>query len=153
MLLTGTVVLALVPSPQQAIAEGVFFDPDSPAGKEYALPLDQAREEAAEIGKSDGPAGEKAHLFGEGISRQTSGPGAGGAGTGAPRTKAPAENATRGREPRSQQHGRTAVSATSLSSLDDHYTLLSAILWVAAIVALGGIAGFALRVAQRPRPT
>lgn len=151
MLLAAAVVFVLVPSQQQAIAKGVFFDPESPAGKEYALPLDQARNEAAGT-QSDGPAGEKAHLFGEGISGQGSGPSASGGGTGANRTGTPPGNAGKGPADGSRHLRKAAVVATAISSPDNHYALSSAILWIAAIVALGGIAGLLLRVAQRPRP-
>jgi hypothetical protein len=70
--------------------EGVFFDPGSPAGKEYAIPLEQARREAAGGGRPDGSAtlgrgpaagggaiagggaGRAAPLFGAGISQRGS---------------------------------------------------------------------------------
>jgi hypothetical protein len=151
-MLLAAAVLVLVPSQQQAVAKGVFFDPESPAGKEYALPLDQARSEAA--GKqSDGPAGEKAHLFGEGISGRGSPPGASGPGIGTDRPKAPAEVAASGPGHVSRHLHTAAVTAAAISSADDHYALLGAIIWVAAILALGALAGFALRIAQRPRST
>jgi len=159
MLLAAAVVLALIPCQQQAIAKGVFFDPSSPAGKEYALPLDQARNEAAGT-ESDGAGGEKAHLFGEGISGQGSGSsGSGGGETtgrkGATGTgnAASAGNGTAGQGGGPQHPPSAAAVAAAISSPDDHYPLSSAILWIAALVALGGIAGLALRVAQRPRPT
>src|SRR5665811_1977608 len=71
MLLAGLVVLAtlgaLAASGQRAVAKGgVHFDPDSPAGKEYALPLDEARDEAVGEGQPDGASGASAPLFGVG---------------------------------------------------------------------------------------
>src|SRR6476619_4464476 len=48
--------------------DGVHVDPNSPAGKEYALPLDSARRDAN--GGGDSAAGSGAPLFGVGISRQ-----------------------------------------------------------------------------------
>src|SRR5665811_253655 len=81
MLLAGLVVLAtlgaLAASGQRAVAKGgVHFDPDSPAGKEYALPLDEARDEAVGEGQPDGASGASAPLFGVGISgRQSKGQG------------------------------------------------------------------------------
>ena len=48
--------------------DGVHVDPDSPAGKEYALPLDSARRDAAGGGGSAAPSDQP--LFGAGISRQ-----------------------------------------------------------------------------------
>jgi hypothetical protein len=152
MLLAGAVVLVLVPSQQQAIAKGVFFDPSSPAGKEYALPLDQARNEASGT-ESDSPTGEKAHLFGEGISGQGPGPGTSGGGEATGRTGTSGTgNAAQGQSGGSRHPGKTAVVAAAISSPHDRYALSSAILWIAAFVALGGIAALVLRVAQRPRP-
>jgi hypothetical protein len=75
ILLTAAVGVALLLPQPQAMAGEVHFDPDSPAGKEYALPLDRARDEAAGTAQSDGPAGESSPLFGEGVS----GSGGGGA--------------------------------------------------------------------------
>jgi hypothetical protein len=50
--------------------EGVFFDPDTPAGKEYAIPLDEARRDASGSRRA-GPANEGGDqpLFGVGIER------------------------------------------------------------------------------------
>jgi hypothetical protein len=48
--------------------DGVFFDPDSPAGKEYAIPLEQARRDAAAGGSTGrGSEGGGQSLFGAGI--------------------------------------------------------------------------------------
>jgi len=48
--------------------DGVFVDPGSPSGKEYVLPIDRARAEAAGSKKTQkGPDSEKAPLFGEGV--------------------------------------------------------------------------------------
>jgi hypothetical protein len=58
-------LLVLVATPSAAAQEdGVFVDPDSPAGKEYAVPIDQARGDAA--GGGDAGPGEEP-LFGAGI--------------------------------------------------------------------------------------
>jgi hypothetical protein len=47
--------------------EGVFVDPGSPTGKEYALPLDSARREADPSGGGTSAAPGTAPLFGAGI--------------------------------------------------------------------------------------
>ena len=57
-------LLAVAAPPAVAQQDGVFVDPDSPAGKEYAVPIDQARGDAA--GGGDAGPGEEP-LFGEGI--------------------------------------------------------------------------------------
>jgi hypothetical protein len=155
MLLAGAVVLALlVPSQQRAAAKGVFFDPNSPAGKEYALPLDQARDEAAGAGKSDRPVGEKAPLFGEGVSRRGSAPlpaAGGGGASGGSGSSGGSDVGGQGQGPQ-RLPATAAATAAASSAADDSYALSSAILWVAAILALGGIAGLVLRVLQPPRP-
>lgn len=55
----------VLPASALAQEDGVFVDPDSPAGKEYAIPLDEARREAT--GGEDGTPGSAPPLFGEGV--------------------------------------------------------------------------------------
>jgi hypothetical protein len=154
ILLAATVATALLLLPQQhALAGEVHFDADSPAGKEYALPLDQAREEAAGAGKTDGPAGEKAPLFGEGVSAAGGGPGAGGGGS-----AGGSGGETAGGGNGAPQGGQAAerppaAVAAALDEDDDGYATSSALLWILAIAALAGIAALLLRAMQRPRPT
>jgi hypothetical protein len=155
ILLTATVAAVLLLGPQQpALAGEVHFDPESPAGKEYALPLDQAREEAASAGKTDGPAGEKAPLFGEGVSSGGGGPQAGGGGpaTGSPGNGAAGDGSDGQPQAAGSNHSPAAVAA-ALSDDDNGYAVSSAILWILAIAALAGIAALLLRAFQRPRPT
>jgi hypothetical protein len=67
-----------LPAAAQAQGRGVFVDPESPAGKEYAIPLEEARRQAAPDAESrPGDAGSR--LFGAGITRA---PGASAAGGG-----------------------------------------------------------------------
>jgi hypothetical protein len=66
-LLVTLAVTSLAPA-AAAQEEGVFVDPDSPAGKEYAIPLEQARRDAAGGGKpGHGSEGGGESLFGAGI--------------------------------------------------------------------------------------
>lgn len=84
---------ALCGTAQAAGPDGVTYDPDSPAGKEYAIPIDDAREIGggpAGGGSSSGgatttaPDPGSAALFGDGVSRGGAGAAAGsGAGGGA----------------------------------------------------------------------
>lgn len=67
-------VLLGATAPAFAQEEGIILDPDTPAGKEYAIPVDQARREA--VGESGGArvsgGGTRASagaLFGQGIRR------------------------------------------------------------------------------------
>jgi hypothetical protein len=82
---TGPVILlaCLVLAPPALAQRGVFVDPDSPAGKEYALPLEEARRHGA----GGGAPGAGQPLFCAGIERagaaaasSEAGPGSGGAG-------------------------------------------------------------------------
>jgi hypothetical protein len=68
-------LLALTAAPAADAQEGAFVDPDSPAGTEYALPLERARGEAApETGGREGGGGRSEQpLFGVGID-QSQGP-------------------------------------------------------------------------------
>jgi hypothetical protein len=101
-----------------ASAGGVHFDPDSPAGKEYALPLPEARNEAAGgVGSRHDPT---PPLYGVGIS----GPGSGAAGSstgprGTGQEGGPAKrpgagtNEDNGSAPRSSRSTPTAVLTDS----------------------------------------
>jgi hypothetical protein len=155
ILLAATVATALLLLPQQhAIAGEVHFDADSPAGKEYALPLDQAREEAAAAGKTDGPAGEKAPLFGEGVSGAGGGPGASGGGSAGGSGGEAASGGGEGQTQGGQAAERSSAAvAAALAGDDNGYAMSSALLWILAIAALAGIAALLLRALQRPRPT
>lgn len=145
MLLAAAAAFASLAS--TAGAAEVHFDPDSPAGKEYALPLDQAREEAAGVGKSDGPAGEKAPLFGEGVT---------------PRSEAPDSGDVTSEERRESDNGGGAPAdgtgspgsgggAASLlgATPDSSYPLSSGLLLIAAILLVGVGLGLGLKFAGR----
>jgi hypothetical protein len=76
LLLTCLCVLALAAS---AHAQGPRVDPDSPAGSEYQLPVERAREQARErptpqAGSSDGERGARAPLFGSGVQEREPAP-------------------------------------------------------------------------------
>lgn len=60
----AAMLMAAFSSDAAAQEDGVFVDPDSPAGKEYAIPFDEARREA---GGGSGGAPGSAAPFGEGI--------------------------------------------------------------------------------------
>ena len=72
--------------------DGVHVDPNSPAGKEYALPLDSARREARGGATSGGGSGDSAPLFGVGISERggsSSGEGTSGSASGGGQAEGP----------------------------------------------------------------
>jgi hypothetical protein len=87
-------LLAATPAPPAVAQEdGVFVDPDSPAGKEYAIPLQEARRQAAgERGEGGGNPSSGQPLFGEGINR-AEGSASGSNGGGSPGRDGSAEGA------------------------------------------------------------
>jgi hypothetical protein len=72
-LISAAAVLALVPAAPVHAQTGVHVDAGSPSDKEYAIPLDSARRDAAsggngDLGSSPGTSGSApAPLFGEGV--------------------------------------------------------------------------------------
>jgi hypothetical protein len=68
MALLATLAAASLAPAAAAQEEGVSVDPDSPAGQEYAIPLEQARRDAAGGGNAGhGSKGGGESLFGAGI--------------------------------------------------------------------------------------
>jgi len=63
----AALVLALTAPMAVAQEDGVFVDPDSPSGKEYVLPIDQARRDAAGTGGRPPVPGRPTPAFGEGV--------------------------------------------------------------------------------------
>lgn len=84
-LMCALAVIASVAIAPAAVAQedGVTVDPGSPSGKEYALPIDRARAQAAKGGS--GSDAQKAPLFGEGVDGDGAGPTAGRGGSAADR--------------------------------------------------------------------
>jgi hypothetical protein len=144
-------LLLLVVAPSAAAQEdGVFVDPDSPAGKEYAVPIDQARGEAA--GTANRPPGEEP-LFGEGIEPAAGGSGNKDAGEGAgdkgqqgsKREASKREgDASGGDAPQSSSDLGQSSTAIEAAAADGSDGLLSAGI-AAAVLAVGLLAGFGLR--------
>src|SRR5215207_7689413 len=66
-LLAAVLAMIWLAPAARAQEEGVFVDPGSPTGKEYAIPLDSARRQADPSGDGAGGAPESAPLFGSGI--------------------------------------------------------------------------------------
>lgn len=77
-------VAAAAKAPHAPAAQAPQVDPNSPAGTEYQLPVDRAREQAGG-GGSGGSTGtsSKSPLFGQGVGKADSGSGRGSAGGGA----------------------------------------------------------------------
>ena len=132
--------LALLVSPAWAQEDGVFVDPDSPAAKEYALPLEQARREAG--GGSQGAGADAAPLFGEGVKPSGNAATARGGDDGE-RSTAAGETPPEAGGERSPR--RDVLPGVSLSSGDDGNGALALLLGGAGVLLLAGLGGFALR--------
>jgi hypothetical protein len=151
LVLVALVFLVAAP-PAAAQEDGVFVDPESPAGKEYAVPIDQARGEAA--GGGNRSAGEEP-LFGEGIERAGASPGNEESGEGARRKGQAASK--RGQQsseqqgdagdgepsPSSSDLGRSSAAIEAAAAEGSDGLLTAGI--AAAVLAAGLLAGFGLR--------
>ena len=145
--------------PAAAQDDGVFLDPDSPAGKEYAVPLEEARRQAIG-GGGDGGADPSSGqpLFGEGIARaegSSSGNDGGGSpdgggsrgGTGAAGAPGSAERgggedaASGGRATLPSSRHSAAIEAASADGSDGLLTAGIA----GSVLAAGLLVGFGLR--------
>lgn len=68
-IVAASIALALGTTATAAAQDDVFVDPDSPTGKEYAIPLEEARRNAGASGPPDRirPGERSAELFGAGV--------------------------------------------------------------------------------------
>jgi hypothetical protein len=147
-------VCLILAAPAVAQEDGVFVDPDSPAGKEYAIPLEEARRHGA----GGGAPGTGQPLFGAGIEQATppveSGNAPGGAGGSASsgaggsrsgKARANGDNGTGGSSESSEGNQAVqrsaAINAAASGSSDG---LITAAI-VALVLAAGLLAGVALR--------
>jgi hypothetical protein len=152
-------VLALsclaVPVPALGLEPGVHVDPGSPAAKQYALPLNQARQTGAD---PTGHEGSSANVpFGAGIKP----PGAGGsshsgagAGQAVGRSGAPGSNAANSAGRQSTLPSavlRASSSQTGSAGGDD--SILALLGGGVAILILGGFGGALMRRGHRSAPT
>jgi hypothetical protein len=123
-----------------AQSEGVHVDPDTPAGKEYALPLDKARQDVAPTAGAQGSEPGEAELFGAGISKK----GGGGGGDGSQKQ----EGAGGGGNGGSGDGGTIDAPAVAKAAASSSSGISSG--WLTALIAagvllVGGIAGLSLR--------
>jgi hypothetical protein len=148
----ATIGLWLV-SPSRAFAAEVHFDPDSPASKEYALPLPQARSEA--LGDSGVTSGSpsSAPLFGVGIS-------GGGRGGGGDDGAAPVKGNSGGHGvfaagDRTSRTGKPVGAGQDNGARPQHldgrsrYSAGTAIAWIVGVLVVGLLFGVLLRAAPR----
>lgn len=163
-----TSAAALATAPAAAQEPGVVYDPDSPAGKEYALPLDAARNAAAPVGRPGGdtrqPASPeqpaRAPLFGEGITPKRVKSSS--RGTGAPTEKPrEGEGGETGRYPgastpstREEQRSESAdrIQVAQSRSSNGPSSLLVSTIVALAVLLVGGGLGFGGRRLRRGTP-
>jgi hypothetical protein len=158
-----TLILAVTVAPGAAAQdEGPIVDPDTPAGKEYALPLEQERREAAPgASGQDGDGAGEQPLFGIGIdgsrgARGSEGSGSAGAGndgTGAQGTPGQPGQGDVQERPRSGDASSRAgdlapnayrPAAIEAAASEGSDALVTAGI-AAAVLAAGLLAGFGLR--------
>jgi hypothetical protein len=163
--LTALLLAATAAPTATAQEEGLSVDPASPAGKEYAIPLEQARRQAAGGGGDGGaaPSGGQP-LFGEGIrradgsasgvdgggsgGRDDSREGAGSRGGGGGVQREGAEDASPGaRDVVPSAHRSAAIEAAAADGSDGLLTAGIA----GAVLAAGLVAGFGLRKLLKAR--
>ena len=111
-------------------------DPDSPAGVEYQLPLDRAREEAAGEGKGAPGGAEGAPLFGSGIKKVKS-PRAGGDPDGS--------DSAAGKRSSGERSDGEVRTAKTVPATAEGGSSASVPLIAAAVLILGGALGLGLR--------
>jgi hypothetical protein len=145
-------VFGLLVASQPATAK-VVFDPESPAGKEYAIPLDEARNEAAGRSGSVAAPPESAPLFGVGVSAgPPDAPEGDGAAVGIDEVAAE-EPVTGGQPPLSEPERKGGAAAPAgVRDPGDGYSASTAVGLVALIVLLGAGLGMGLRGLQRISP-
>jgi hypothetical protein len=111
-------------------------DPGSPAGKEYALPLDQAKRDAGQSRQSAGSSSGRSALFGEGIQPA---PGAGAKAKGSA-----AGGSGQGSGGRAAKSGSAAPLSAATGTTGGSPLLVDGGIAVAVLLAAGGF-GLALR--------
>jgi cobalamin biosynthesis Mg chelatase CobN len=149
-LLIATLLFLLAPAMAQAQDEpGVYADPDAPAGKEYAIPLEQARRESSgsEDHQQRRRSSSSSQAFGAGVTPEgTSDQSAGSeSSTGSSPSSSSHEKRKKTRRrtaPRTQSIAPAAVRAASKT--DDSAGIRIAGI-VAAVMLVGGLLGLAAR--------
>jgi hypothetical protein len=146
-----------------SLEPGVHVDPGSPAAKEYALPLNQARQTGS---TSSSQPGSEGSLFGAGI--KPPGPGGppharkrGGHGTGAGASQNPATgggSTTAGASLGSSSGSEATLSAAALRAAraqgpTGDGSLLALLGGGVVVLVLGGFGGTVLRHNRGPRPS
>jgi hypothetical protein len=128
-----------------SLEPGVHVDPGSPAAKEYALPLNQARQTG---GGSSSQSSSEGALFGAGIKPPSSGSPRGGGGRSDAHT--PAGGAVIGPGSQTALAEDVLRAARAHESASGDGSILALIGGGVAILVLGGFGGTVLRHVRRP---
>jgi hypothetical protein len=145
-------IFALLAPAAWAQDDGVFVDPDSPTGKEYAIPLEEARRQADPSsggGQKVQPGTRDSPLFGEGIEEEEEDDGSsagggspsGGGGGGGGSSSQPEATATPAPEAREAIERAT----NNPGAPGDGSPLLLILGGAALVLVVGGAAGYAFR--------
>ena len=144
--------LALTASAAAAAEDEVFVDPGSPSGKEYALPIDSARKQAAGDARNTSSGSQATPLFGEGVDRDAGSAGGSGSGHsdvdgGSRRGGASGDGGGETSSPqRADPDGGTPVTARAQAASPDGGSGTIAIIGAGAgVLLLGGAIGLVLR--------
>ncbi|HEY5199189.1 MAG TPA: hypothetical protein VIJ51_19380 [Solirubrobacteraceae bacterium] len=119
------------------VAPGVYVDPNSPAAKEYALPIQQARSTGAT--PSAGSSSGKAPLFGAGIARTTTTP------TTRPKPRPRSSRSAKQSAPVSKSAKTPPPSAPAAAGSSGGGGTLALVGGAVVILAVGGLGGVILR--------
>ena len=150
--------MLLLASPAVAEKPGVHVDPDTPAGKEYAIPIDQARREAQGTSQPNTGHGSNgsAPLFGAGISpRSGGGAGSSDRGRGSHGSSKGGTVGARksGGNPSQGERGASRPRAAIVASTDTGgAAAFQTATLVAAVLLAGGLLGSVLHRVRRKRP-
>lgn len=136
---------------------GVHVDPNSPAGKEYAIPIEQARRQAEGASSANGGhrSSGSAALFGAGISPRGGGSGggsgsSGGVSVGSSKGSADGSGKSDGSQPQGAKRASARPAIAASTGTATNATLLTAGL-VAAVLLGGALLGLFLNRLYRGR--
>jgi hypothetical protein len=145
-------VLAVAAPAAVAQDDEVFVDPGSPSGKEYALPVDSARKQAAKDAQKGSARAQPAPLFGEGVgdtdaaSTSSAAPaGGGGSGSGGDRRRAAGDDSAPGAAGGERASAAPATLKSQVAAPDGGLGLVTVLAAGLAVLALGGAIGLLLR--------
>ncbi|HEV2727499.1 MAG TPA: hypothetical protein VGV34_04340 [Solirubrobacterales bacterium] len=141
----AAVVLSILPAAPAAAGE-VHFDPDSPAGKEYALPLPAARNEAMGKEGIDDEPPSQAPLFGVGVGGSGDGDGGGGnKGDGSRQPSGQSQGNPGGGKANPSDNPQSGVARANPAAEETSYGLGTAVALVGGILLIALALGLALR--------